>query len=240
VATIPAGYLAVDIPVQPIASTANRGNKTVVLAANTNAAYQVSGHGKAIVTIIDDTYNIPPPSVSLTSPTNNSVFGYPAVITLQAEATDAQAAISSVSFYVDDYLLGRATNNPYTLVWTNAHPGRYTLFARAVDEAGQSTLSSAINLSVTNQVPTVTLTSPTNGENFTAHSNIGIQAQASEDTTSVTFFANLRRLGVATNAPYAVIWSNAPAGVFLLRATAANGSGARGNSNPVLINVSRQ
>jgi hypothetical protein len=41
-----------------------------------------------------------------------------------------------------------------------------------------------------------------------------------------------------TKAPYSLVWSNAPAGRFFLRAKAVDKAGDRGYSKPVLINVS--
>jgi hypothetical protein len=150
VVTIPAGTLAVDIPIQPI--VVNQGNKSVVLSVQTNAAYHAFDR-HAEMKIIDDTFDIPPPTVMLLSPTNGSVYAFPATITLQAAASDPAVAIKSVSFYADDEFLGRATNSPYTLTWTNAWPGRYAVFARAVDQVGQSAVSTPAHIMVTNSTP---------------------------------------------------------------------------------------
>jgi Bacterial Ig domain len=147
VVTIPAGSLAVDIPVLPI--VVNTGNKTVVLSVGTNNTFFAYGR-KAVVEIIDDTFNIPQPTVNLVSPTNGSVFGSPATITLQATASDPDVTISSVSFYANDEFLGKTTNSPYSLTWTNARPGRFAVFARAVDQVGQSAISAAAHITLTN------------------------------------------------------------------------------------------
>ncbi len=154
-ATIPAGSLAVDIPVDPIVDLTHRGNKTVVLTVDTNANYFAFVH-RAVVEIIDDTFNIPPPTITLVSPTNGSMYAFPATITLQATANDPDVPIQSVSFFAGDEFLGRVTNSPYSLVWTNARPGRYAVFARAVDQVEQSTLSAASHITVTNSMPITT------------------------------------------------------------------------------------
>ena len=62
---------------------------------------------------------------------------------------------------------------------------------------------------------------------------------ADDAIQKVSFYANDHLLGVATNAPYSLVWSNAPAGLYLLRASAVDQSGDHGNSKPVIINVSR-
>jgi hypothetical protein len=239
--TIPTGSQAVDILVSPIPDTVRRGNKTVVLSVDTNADYQVGGYRRATVTIVDDVYDIPAPTVTLTSPTDGSAFNDPQSITLKADASDSGAPVTSLSFYANDTFLGKTTTSPYSLVWTNPNGGHYTLFARAENQVGGSTLSAPVQITVTDTVPLVTITSPTNGQNFLAHQNIPLQAGASDSDDSiqsVSFYAGSHLLGVVTKAPYSLVWSNAPAGVYSLVATATDKSGDRGYSKPVLINVS--
>lgn len=241
--TIPAGSLALDVLVQPIVDTARRGNKTVDLTIDTNSAYSVIyWYRKARVTIIDDTFNVPPPTVSITSPTNGSVFLGPTNITIEADASDSGSPITSVSFYANDDFLGKVTTSPYSLVWSNVHGGRYVLFARAVDGLGQSTLSAPVQITVSSQKPTVTITSPTNGMNFVAHENITLTAAATDPyspVTNVAFYANGSKLGSVATAPYTLVWSNAPAGFFFLNASATDQAGEKAYSPPVFINVSR-
>ncbi|HZR16552.1 MAG TPA: Ig-like domain-containing protein [Verrucomicrobiae bacterium] len=243
VITIPAGSLATDIKVDPILDTVNRGNKTVILAVETNSNYRIGEHHWAAVKIIDDAFDLLPPSITLTAPTNNSAFTNPPSITLSADVTDADVTVRSVSFYANDYFLGRATNSPYSLVWSNPPAGHFSLFARAVDQLDRSALSAPVHVTVTRFLPVVTLTGPTNGANFLIHQNISLSADASDPTdgdtiASVSFYANQHLLGTATTAPYSLVWSNAPAGLFELRAVATDSSGDKGYSKPVFINVS--
>ena len=130
-ATIPAGFLAIDIPITPI--VANTGNKQVTFTIETNSAYARSLHRSATVNIIDDTFNDPRPTIDLTSPTNGSSFTAPATVTVTATAGEPDFKISSVSFFADDLLIGRATNSPYSVTVTNIRAGHYEIFARAVD-----------------------------------------------------------------------------------------------------------
>ncbi len=242
--TIPAGYLAIDIAVQPIVDTVNRGNKTVVLTIETNASYQIGGDHRATVNIIDDVFNTPAPTVAIIDPTNGSTFAYRSDITLTAEASDPGASIDYVSFYANDDFLGRVTNAPYTLVWTNAKAARYTLFARTVDNLNQSTISAPIQISITDVLPMVTITTPTNGENFVAHQNIPIaadvtDADSSATIASVSFYEHEHLLGTTTNAPYQIVWTNAPQGFYTLQAAATDNAGQRGFSKGVVINISK-
>ena len=238
---IPAGCLAVDLPIDPIVDTITRGNKTVVLGIQTNAAYLIGSARPATVQIIDDIYNIVPPTVSLISPTNGSVFNHPAVIVLTADASDLDVPIRSVSFYADNQCVGSVSNSPYSLTWTNAEIGRCTVFARVVDQVGQSTLSAPVNITITNEVPVIQLTSPTNGQNFVAGGNILFTANLSPDAFITQFFANGHVVGTLTNAtsPATFTWNHVPAGVYRLQGEAINAAGTRGYSGIVMINVSR-
>jgi len=242
--TIPAGFLAIDIPVTPIVDTNNRGNKTVTLSIAPGTNYQTGGDHRATVTIIDDVFNTPTPTVSIVAPTNSSTFAFPAAITITADASDPGASITSVSFFANDDFIGKVTSAPYTLVWSNAHGGHYALFARAVDTLNQSAVSAPVNITITEVLPAVQITSPTNGQNFSAHQDIPVIATVTDSDTNATiskveFFANERRIGSVTNAPYQIVWSNAPSGFFRVEATVTDSIGQKGYSKEVEINVSR-
>ncbi len=239
--TIPAGSLAADIKVDPILDTANRGNKTVVLTLQSNANYTIGDRHWAVVKIIDDIFDLAPPTITITSPTNNSAFTNPPSITISADVNDPDVNIRSVSFYANDDFLGRATNSPYTINWSNPPTGQFSVFARAVDQFDRSALAAPIHITVVDLDPTVKLTSPTNGANFIVHQDIPLSADASapagDTIASVKFYANNHLLGTATAPPYTLVWSNAPAGFFALRAVATDSAGDKGYSRPVLVNV---
>ncbi len=91
-----------------------------------------------------------PPTVSWIVPTNNTLFIQPKTIILTASATDASGTVSTVAFYNGTTLLGNVTSgvgNQYSLAWSNAADGSYTLSACAMNDWG-----------VTNNVPaTITI-----------------------------------------------------------------------------------
>jgi hypothetical protein len=247
---IPAGFLAVDILVQPLPETVNTGNQSVVLSVMTSTNYNsLPGRSGATVTIVDDIFNIPPPSVEIITPTNGSLFWFGTNITLTAQASDSGATVASVSFYADDAFLGKTTNSPYSLDWTNARAGRYTLFARAVNSVGQSYLSAPVNITVTNVIPSILLSSPTNGSVFNSGQSITLEADSSDalnPITNVTFYANGRVLDsiaipLTATSPYTntFTWTNVHAGVYIIQASATDTERNRVFSRRALINVSR-
>jgi hypothetical protein len=87
-----------------------------------------------------------PPSVSLTSPANDSTFLAGQPVTFSAAAEDADGIIRQVEFILDDYLsLGIATNRPFTLT-TPFTTGnfRHRVRAWATDDAGVATRSEQV------------------------------------------------------------------------------------------------
>lgn len=238
--TIPAGYLAVSIPVVPNNIAALDKDKTVILTLDTNANYRVGSPKRAVVTIDDNRFNNKAPSIAITSPADGTVISVPGNIEIKAEANDPDGAVQKVTFYSGDHALGSDTTAPYSLVWSNVPAGSHTLFARAVDAFGKSTLSAAVNIVVSNAAPAVKLTAPANGASLPAGSNVTVSADASDANDAVqqvSFYADKRLIGTATAAPYSVVWSNAPAGKYSITAKATDGFGASATSAAVVISL---
>jgi predicted phage tail protein len=184
-----------------------------------------------------------PASVTITAPTNNATFGPGAGIVLAADVTLGDQPLQRVSFWVDEHLVGIATNAPYTTTWAKPSVGKHMAVARAIDTFGVVGTSSAVKFSVTNAAPTVTLTSPADHSTYTAPAEITFTADAadSDGTISrVTFWANNRLIGTATTAPYTVTWKHVPAGQYAIEAHAVDNSGTVANSAPILIVVNRK
>ncbi|MCG8697516.1 MAG: Ig-like domain-containing protein, partial [Bacteroidales bacterium] len=116
------------------------------------------------------------PSVSLTGPTNGSVFDTSDNITFSANASDSDGSVSSVSFYANGQLLGTDNNSPYRIT-KQLSSGNYTITAVAVDNCGASKNSAGRNITVSSTVPTPL--SKIEAENFSAQ--YGIQTQATGD-----------------------------------------------------------
>lgn len=91
-----------------------------------------------------------PPTVSITSPANNATFSAPATISISANAADSDGTVAKVAFYANSTLLGTATSAPYSVTWNNAAAGSYSLTAVATDNAGATTTSGAMSVTVSN------------------------------------------------------------------------------------------
>jgi Big-like domain-containing protein len=91
-----------------------------------------------------------------------------------------------------------------------------------------------------NQLPTVSITSPTEGATFTEGDNVTINATASDSDgtiTKVEFYQNGIYIDEDTTAPYSYTWMIVPAGNYALTAKATDDGGAATTSDPVNITV---
>jgi hypothetical protein len=89
-----------------------------------------------------------PPTVSLTNPSSGQAFSAPATITLGATANDPDGSVVRVDFLSGSTVIGSDTTSPFTFTWSNVAAGMYSVSARAIDNAGATTTSAAISISV--------------------------------------------------------------------------------------------
>lgn len=89
------------------------------------------------------------PTVSLTAPRNNASFPAPASVELTATAADSDGAISKVEFFRSTVKLGEVTAPPYTMTLSNVPAGNYRYTAAATDSGGATTVSAAVEVTVT-------------------------------------------------------------------------------------------
>jgi hypothetical protein len=133
------------------------GNYALTARARDNLGATNSSSTIRITVIRSNT----PPTVAITNPTNNTLFRAPANISIQADASDTDGTVSKVEFFEGLNRLGESTNAPYSIVWSNALAGSYSLTARATDDAGSVATSFPVNVTVnSNSAAPVTLLSP--------------------------------------------------------------------------------
>ncbi|XVV06872.1 glycoside hydrolase family 48 protein [Actinosynnema sp. CA-248983] len=89
-----------------------------------------------------------PPTVSLTSPTSGQTFQSGQAIPLAANASDSDGTIAKVDFLADGAVVATDTSAPYTGSWAGATVGEHSIVARATDDKGGVTASSAVGVRV--------------------------------------------------------------------------------------------
>jgi hypothetical protein len=89
-----------------------------------------------------------PPAVSISDPVDGANFTENGNIHIAADANDTDGMIAKVEFFQGDAKLGESTDSPYTLTWTNAPAGKFSLTARASDESGATRTSTAVGVFV--------------------------------------------------------------------------------------------
>ena len=185
------------------------------------------------------------PTVSITNPPDGASFTAPANVTITANANDSDGSVTNVAFFDGGTFLGGTNNTPYTVTASLA-AGRHALTAVATDNAGLSTTSAVVNVTVSvgNTPPSVTITNPPDNSVFGNTDSVTIGASASDTDGSVTnvqFFDGLVLLRSISTSPYS--FSTAPftfaLGLHTLTAVASDNLGATATSAPVHLTVAR-
>jgi chitinase len=101
----------------------------------------------ATVTVTNPAPNVPP-TVSLTSPTNQATFCACTIIPLVAVAEDGDGEVVSVGFYDGATPLALLSVPPYRWSVTNLAGGAHSLTARATDNRGATRTSAVVNITI--------------------------------------------------------------------------------------------
>jgi len=171
------------------------------------------------------------PTLSITSPANNAVFTAPAAFTVNVNAADADGTISKVEFYRGLTYLGNDLVAPYAFNVTGLAAGTYAIRAVAYDNnntTGEMTINVVVN-HPGNQLPVISITSPSNNAVFTAPASFAVNATATDadgTVSKVEFYRGLTYLGNDLVAPYTFNVTSLAAGTYSIRAVAYDNSNA--------------
>jgi endoglucanase len=152
-----------------------------------------------------------PPTVQITAPANGATVTT-GTVNFTANASDPGGAVARVEFRLDGTLLLSDTTAPYATSFNagNLANGSHTLQAQAFDNGNPSlsaTQSITITKSTGNTPPTVSVTSPTAGQNFAANTTIPLAATAADPGGAVVrvdfrLDGSTTVVGSDTTAPY--------------------------------------
>ena len=209
------------------------GTPTPGVSQNYVVSNPINGE-KTIASLKYETNELP--SVSITSPANNMTFLTGAIANITASASDVDGTITQVEFFVDGNSVGIDNSAPYENAYTTT-TGAHVLTAVAKDNKGDSTISEAVNIVVSdNNAPTITVeVSPTaiTGDmvviNATAIDSDGSIA-------SVEFFVDNVSIGKDNSFPYSINW-NSVVGTHKITAIAIDNKGLTTTSKEAIITV---
>ncbi|HSW85417.1 MAG TPA: Ig-like domain-containing protein [Candidatus Saccharimonadales bacterium] len=148
-----------------------------------------------------------PPTVSITTPTNNATVS--GQVPIAANASD-NVGVSQVTFQVDGTTKVVDNSTPYSYTWdsTVLANGTHTINVIATDAAGNNS-NSTITVNVNNgdrTAPTVSITSPANNSNVTGQVPINASASDNVSVTSVVFQVDGNTKSTTTTSPYSYTW----------------------------------
>jgi beta-glucanase (GH16 family) len=182
------------------------------------------------------------PTVSITSPVNNTNFPSDAGISISATAGDADGLVTKVEFFNGSTLLGEDTSSPYGFEWTNVPDGSYSLTAKATDDSGLTATSYTVKVTVgtVNSPPTTSITSPLSNTIFTAPASITINAEAADEggtVAKVEFYNGDSKLGEDLTSPYSFTWTDVTEGSYSLTTKVFDNLDSYSNSSAVNVSV---
>lgn len=178
-----------------------------------------------------------PPTSAITSPANGAPYTAPATIAINASASDSNGTVTKVDFYGGSTRIGSDTTSPYSVIWSNVAAGSYALTAVAFDNAGASTASAAVNVTVNTAGPTPTRVefnpSPDHANGVTSYS-VAIRRAGDPVTATPVATKNLGKPAPVNNvitSDISDIVNPLPAGSYYAVVT-ATGPGGSGASTP--------
>ncbi|MBT8183687.1 MAG: T9SS type A sorting domain-containing protein, partial [Eudoraea sp.] len=189
------------------------------------------------------------PTVNITSPNNGQVFDAGSTVTVGVSASDSDGSIVKHQVFVNGALKDTdgANYTPYQI--SNIAAGSYAIRVTVTDNDG-ATASATVNITVGsgapppppppsggNNAPTLAITSPNNGQNFAAGSNVSINLSASDSDGTVVkhqIFVNnvLRDTDGTFFTPYVI--NNIAAGSYAIRGEVTDNDGAK---TAVTVNI---
>jgi hypothetical protein len=199
------------------------------------------------------------PTIEITQPSTATtvIQGVPLSVGVKAAGADGGiTSLQKIDLLVDGTVSDSLPKNPLNQVppppltqpfvfsWTsNVALGNHKLSARVTDNNGLVITSAEIPITViANQLPSVRLTNPQDGDSGTAGTTMTITADAADpdgQVTSVEFFANGASLGdPVTQAPFQWAWTPKAAGAYTLAAKVTDNAGGTKTSSTVSVTVS--
>lgn len=193
--------------------------------------------------------------ITLTAPTNGTIYSPPASFTVSAQVTSDPNLVIGGPYSLTFYRNGTAVYTPTGVVFGGTYSftesglgvGSYTYYAKLTTREVSDTViytqyNSNSSTVTVNAAPTVSVASPANGGVFaTAPVTATLTANASDTDGTVSrvdyYTGSGSLIGTATSAPYTVNWGPLSAATYTVYARATDNGGAATNSTTISFRV---
>jgi len=151
-----------------------------------------------------------------------------------------------VEFFNGSNKLAEISTAPYFFTWKDVPEGTYLVTAYATDNMNAKAVSASVTVIVNNiitavnQLPIISITSPSNKKTYKKNNKIIIEAAASDPDgiiTKVEFKSGSTTIAEMTAAPYSFTWEHVDTGTYTIIAIATDNLGATTNSSEVELTV---
>ncbi|WP_029797381.1 Ig-like domain-containing protein, partial [Vibrio parahaemolyticus] len=146
-------FLAGDQTVAIVAQAPFEASWTAAQGVSQLTAIATDNEGAVTSTtvaiVVQPQVELPPPSITLTSPTGTETLSVGDNLTVTAQADDFDGIVTQVEFFVNNQSVAIDTSAPYEYQWT-ASVGTYSFKAQATDDSNLSTTSQEVALVVAN------------------------------------------------------------------------------------------
>ena len=187
--------------------------------------------------VIEYTINILP-QIILTNPTDQTIYTSLETIEIEANASDIDGEVSSVSFYSNGNFISQDFNEPYQASYTLPDYQTYDLYAIVTDNNSGEVESNHVEI-IANTPPTVEMLVPASDTTVTGLPSIQLQASANDlngNVTQVQFFTtNNTLIETDFDAPYECEWAVPYYGTFELKAVATDNYGSISTSETKML-----
>ncbi len=157
-------------------STLQSGTHVITLTASDNFTTPGTGIATVVITI-NNTF----PTVSISSPANNSSFYENTNVTLSGVASDPEDGILSGTSLVWRSSLSGVIGTGTPLVLNTLIEGTHSITLTATDSNNAATTSSAITLTIGNETPDAAIASPASGNSYNQGQSIVFTGLATDD-----------------------------------------------------------
>lgn len=190
------------------------------------------------------------PTITITSPTNNTSDQLPNIISLSSNANDTDGSIHTVVYEIKNasnqvISTHNGNGNEFSASWTPSQAGDYTVIATVTDNLGATSTDQVSIIITNNQNPTVSITDPIQNDILNLNSTVEITANANDNdgtVTKVDFIITNTQTNQAstlssTSNPYSVNWQANTIGEYSIEAIAFDNDGGQATSASVLVNI---